>query len=332
MCGKMGTHVGGEAGGFVARELVGAIFLIAYILCIGGGVIGLSVAFNALSDHGACTVWFALVGMILMTMAASVRTLHNIGWLTWVGFISLVVAVLIVVIAVTIQDRPAAAPPTGDFDLGYRVIAYPSFAAGMTATATIFISSAGTSAMLPVISEMRNPRDFKKALYTCNSIVLAMYLAFALVVYRWCGQYVANPALGSAGGTIKKVSYGIALPGLIVTGCIYQHIAAKYIFVRILRNSRHLQANTFIHWGTWLSCTLVLGILSFVLAEAIALFNYILALAGSICFAPMALIIPGLLYLFDYSGYRNGTILQRVKYWSHIFVILLGCFITVGGT
>ncbi|KAH8885802.1 hypothetical protein GQ53DRAFT_658937 [Thozetella sp. PMI_491] len=332
MCGLMGRTVGGPVGGTIAREVAGAIFLVAYVLCIGGGVIGLSVAFNALSDHSICTVWFAFIGMILMTAAASVRTLRNVGWLTWVGFFSLVIAVLIVVIGVTTRSRPAAAPQEGDFDLGYRVIANPTFIAGITATATIFISSAGTSAMLPVISEMRQPRDYKKAVIVCNALCLAMYLAFALVLYAYCGQYIATPALGSAGSLLKKVSYGVALPGLIVTGAIYQHVAAKYLFVRILRNSVHLQSNTFIHWATWLSCCLALGIVSFLLAEAVAIFNYILALAGAICFGPMALITPGLLYIHDSWHYKNGTALERTKFYAHIGVILLGIFITIGGT
>jgi hypothetical protein len=69
--------------------------------------------------------------------------------------VSVYVAVFIVVVGVTQRDRPAAAPQEGEFELGYHVIAYPSFMAGMTAAATIFVSSAGTSAFLPVISEMR---------------------------------------------------------------------------------------------------------------------------------------------------------------------------------
>jgi hypothetical protein len=74
---------------------------------------------------------------------------------SWAGFASVYVAVFIVVVGVTTRDRPAAAPPTGDFDFGYHAIAYPTFVVGMTATALIFVSSAGTSAFLPVISEMR---------------------------------------------------------------------------------------------------------------------------------------------------------------------------------
>jgi len=99
-------------------------------------------------------------------------------------------------IAVTTLNRPAAAPQTGDFDLGYYAIAHPTFIAGMSASATIFISSSGSSAFLPVIAEMKNPRDYKKALLMCMSLVNASYLTFRLVVYKWCGQWVASPSLG----------------------------------------------------------------------------------------------------------------------------------------
>lgn len=107
--------------------------------------------------------------------------------------------ILISSIGVTTIPRPAAAPQEGDFDLGYVIIAYPTFIAGVSASATIFVSSAGTSAFLPVIAEMKNPREYNKALYVCMAIVNAAYLAFSLVVYRWCGKWVASPSLGVSG-------------------------------------------------------------------------------------------------------------------------------------
>ncbi|KAK8080332.1 Amino acid transporter- transmembrane [Apiospora hydei] len=319
-------------GGPWLRELVGLIFLVAYVLVTGSGIIGLSVAFNALSDHAFCTVWWGLVSAAIITACSLVRTLKNMGWVTFAGFVSLFVAVFIVTVGVTTRDRPAAAPPTGDFELGFVAVNYPDFVAGMMATATIFISSAGSSSFLPVISEMRQPRDFKKAVYACMGIVLSCYLSFAVVVYAWCGKWVSNPALGSAGDLIKKISYGVALVGLIASGAINQHVAAKYVFVRLLRNSRHLQSNTITHWVTWAGSTLAIGAVAFVLSQSIAIFNYILALAGSVCFAPMAIILPGFLYLHDFAAYRRGTLLQRTKWALHICLILLGVFITVCGT
>ncbi|KAK7956415.1 amino acid transporter [Apiospora aurea] len=319
-------------GGPWLRELVGLIFLVAYVLVTGSGIIGLSVAFNALSDHAFCTVWWGLVSAAIITACSLVRTLKNMGWVTIAGFVSLFVAVFIVTVGVTTRDRPGAAPPTGDFELGFVAVNYPDFVAGMTATATIFISSAGSSSFLPVIREMRKPRDFKKAVYACMGVVLSCYLSFAVVVYAWCGKWVSNPALGSAGDLIKKISYGVALVGLIASGAINQHVAAKYVFVRLLRNSRHLQSNTITHWVTWVGSTLAIGAASFVLSQSIAIFNYILALAGSVCFAPMAIILPGFLYLHDFAAYRRGTSLQRTKWALHICLILLGAFITVCGT
>jgi hypothetical protein len=319
-------------GGVVLKELVGALFLVAYVLCAGSGILGVSIGLNALSTHGACTVWFSFAAAVMVIGCASVRKFQQIGWLTWAGFISIFVAVFIVVVAVTTLDRPAAAPQTGDFDLGYKVIAYPTFVAGITASATIFVSSAGTSAFLPVISEMRQPKDFRKALFTCMAIVQAAYLSLSLVVYKWCGKWVASPSLGSAGPTIKKVSYGIGLIGLIVSGCLYLHVAAKYLFVRILRNSPHLQTNSMVHWATWLGCTIGLGSISFILAEAIPIFNYLIALTGSICFAPLAIALPGFLWLHDHGAYRSGSMAQKAMYWAHWFLPVLGAFLCVGGT
>lgn len=183
-------------GGVWLKEICGALFIIAYVLCTGSGIVGVSTGLNALSHHDACTVWWSFLAAVVVALTASVRKFHQIGWLTWAGFASIFTAVLIVVIAVTTRDRPAAAPQTGPYELGYYVIAYPTFAAGMVASCTIFVSSAGTSAFLPVISEMKRPQDYRKALFVCMAIVNSAYLAFSLVVYRWCGTWVASPSLG----------------------------------------------------------------------------------------------------------------------------------------
>ncbi|KAI7554100.1 amino acid transporter [Hortaea werneckii] len=262
-----------EVGGWITKEIAGGLFIIAYVLCSGSGIV-----------------------------------------------------------AVTTRNRPAAAPATGEYDLGFYAVAYPSFAAGMVATCTVFVSSAGTSAFLPVISEMKNPRDFRKALFLCMSLITAAYLAFSLVVYRWCGQWVASPSLGSAGQTVKMVAYGVGLVGLIVSACLYLHVAAKYCFVRVLRRTRHLQENTITHWVTWLGLTFGLGALAFALAMAIPIFQYLIVLTGSICFAPLALSLPGWLWIYDHKSWYKGSALQQAAFCFHAFLIPLGLFILVGGT
>jgi len=211
-----------ELWGRAGRELVGAQLLIGQILITAGGIVSVSTAFNALSDHGACTVVFSFVAAALITIFSSIRTFSRLGWLTWIGFSTFFIAVFVFVVAVTQQKRPAAAPQTGDFELGWTAIAYPGFVAGITATANLFIFSSGSSMYLPVISEMRRPQDYRKAAILTGFLICAMYLSFSLVIYRWCGIWIATPAFGSAGTLFKKISYGLALPGLVIGVGIYQ--------------------------------------------------------------------------------------------------------------
>ncbi|PGH12222.1 hypothetical protein AJ79_04402 [Helicocarpus griseus UAMH5409] len=324
----MATVVGGP----ILKEATGILFVIAYVLSTGTGIIGVATALNSLSYHAACTVWWAFIGAAVIVATASVRKLEHVGWITYAGFLSIYIAVFIVVIGVTQVDRPAAAPQTGPFELGFHATNNPGFAAGMVAVSTIFVSSAGTAAYLPIMSEMRNPKDYKKALYVCMGFVTISYLVFSLVVYRWCGKWVANPSLGSAGQTIKMVSYGVGLIGLVVSGCLYLHVAAKYLFVRILRDTRHLQSNSIIHWAVWFGCTISLGAISFVVAEAIPIFNYLVALLGSVCFGPLAMILPGWLWLYDHGHYRKGTFVEKIVYLLHVLLVLFGLFFSVGAT
>lgn len=120
---------------------------------------------------------------------------------------------------------------------------------------------------------MRDPRDFSKAVLACQGFVTAFYLAIGVVVYLRAGQYVASPALGTAGVLIKRVAYGLAIPGLLAAAVIYTHLPAKWIFVRALRKSHHLTHSTKTHWVVWLSCTSGCVLFSYVVASAVPVFS-----------------------------------------------------------
>lgn len=89
----MAEHVGGAW----CREVVGILFLVTFAIVGASGVFGASVALNALSSHAICTNYFMLVATIMVFILASVRKFEKISWLTWGGFISVYVAVFIVV-------------------------------------------------------------------------------------------------------------------------------------------------------------------------------------------------------------------------------------------
>jgi hypothetical protein len=81
-----------------------------------------------------------------------------------------------------------------------------------------------------------------------------------------------------------------------------------------------------------MGCTIGLGAISFILSETIPIFNYLVALIGSVCFAPLAMCLPGFLWLHSNSHYRKGTVMQKVIYLLHWGMVLLGIFFLVGAT
>lgn len=137
-------------------------------------------------------------------------------------------------IAVGIEDRPAAAPQEGPWSSDWKLFGTPTFAEAMYAVSTILFAFTGTPYFFSIISEMREPKQYFKAMYVCQATVTTVYTVIGVVVYYYCGSYVASPALGSAGATMKRVSYGIALPGLLVSSMIVTHVSPRSIWFHLL--------------------------------------------------------------------------------------------------
>ncbi|KAL4978329.1 hypothetical protein BDW66DRAFT_158143 [Aspergillus desertorum] len=169
------------------------------------GIIGVSTALDALSYHAACTVWWSFLATVVIIVTASIRK-----------------------------------PEHGLYVLGHASLNNPGFAAGI-----LVASFAGTSAFLPVILEMRNPRENKKPLHLCMMLVAASY---------W---------RSSASQKVKMGSYGVALFGLIASGMLYLHVRSSTLFLPCSLS------DTLVHWTVWFSCTTPLGALAFILASAI---------------------------------------------------------------
>ncbi|KAJ9302420.1 hypothetical protein DTO217A2_7413 [Paecilomyces variotii] len=319
---------GGLMFGHIGRVMLGFSFCLS-----GSGILGISIGLNAVSTHGTCTAVYVAIATAVSFVLGSIRTLGRISWLAWVGVTCILTAILIVTIAVGIQDRPSAAPQGGPWKSDYKIVNNPSFSDAMSAVSSIVFAYAGTPAFFAIVSEMRDPRKYTRSLLLCQGGVTAIYITIGCVVYYYCGSYVASPALGSAGVMVKKVAYGFALPGLIVTTTLVIHLPAKYIFVRILQGSRHLVANTVVHWITWLGCTFGIAVTAYIIASAIPVFGSLVSLVGALLGTLMAFQPMGCMWLYD--NWSRGKLATDRKWalmvcWS-VFVVLSGTFLMVGG-
>lgn len=55
-------------------------------------MLGISISFNAMSSHGACTAIFVALAAIIGFSLGSIQTLHKVSWLAWVGASSILIA------------------------------------------------------------------------------------------------------------------------------------------------------------------------------------------------------------------------------------------------
>ncbi|KAM0229969.1 hypothetical protein ACHAP5_011486 [Fusarium lateritium] len=322
---------GGMMFGRVGREFFGFSMWLFWVFVSGAGMLSLSIGLNAVSTHGACTAIFVAIAAILGFGLSSIRTLSKISWLAWIGLVSIMTSVIMVAIATGVQDKPAAAP-SGVWVSDYKLFKSPTFLQATSAVCSHVSAYAGTPGFFAIVAEMRQPEQYTKALAICQTVVTLAYVIIGCLMYYFCGSYVSSPALGSAGVVIKKASYGVAIPGLIVTIALVTHLPSKYMLVRLLRNTQHLTSNSAIHWATWLGCTFTVTIIAYVIASAIPIFYSLISLIGALMGTLMSFQAMGCLWFYDNWELRTVSVKWVSACCWSVFVIASGTLLMVAGT
>jgi len=125
---------------------------------------------------------------------------------------------------------------------------------------------------------MKVPRDSRKSAWALQIFSTTWYVIFAVVSYCYLGSTVQSPSFLSLSDVWAKVAWGLALPNFLVAGALYNHFAAKIVFVRIFRESRHLTENTMLGWGVWILLLAVANACGFVLATGVPVSSLFLGL------------------------------------------------------
>ncbi|GAA6006819.1 hypothetical protein JCM10207_009106 [Rhodosporidiobolus poonsookiae] len=321
------ADIGYIIAGPIGREVMGAFFWITLTFVAGAGILGVATCFNALTKNASCTAVWGLVGAVLVFLVSSIRTLDRISWLGWVGLVGIMASVITLAIAVGVQDRPSAAPQVGPWDPQVILFGKPTFLEAMSSIATILFAFSGIPNFLSILAEMRRPEDFTKSLALSQTFVMSAYLVIGCVVYHYCGIYVASPALGSAGPVLLRVCYGIALPGLVVGATLSSHLTTKYMFLRFLGKSRHVNSNSLASWSIWLCFVFVNVAISYVVAEVIPIFGDLVSLIGALFATVMCLSGMGFMYLWE-----NRDRLRRDRSFAFLCGVLMSVFMLAAGT
>lgn len=85
-------------------------------------------------------------------------------------------------------------------------------------------------------------------------------------------------------------------------------MAAKYIYVRMFRGTRHMSTRTWLSLGTWIGIITVLWVVAWIIAESIPVFNDLLGLISSLFASWFTYGLSGVLWLYINRGrwFSNG--------------------------
>lgn len=228
-----------------------------------------------------CTVAFMAFPHIACWLLCIPRKLTFAALLSWVCTISIVASVLIVMIAVGVSGPNA--PP--GFDVKIVLVGKPTFVETVNSLLNIAFAFAGNQSFISVMAEMRDPgRDFPPALFMQKSFEVIIYIVVACVIYAFAGDAVTSPALGSAPLLPAKIAYGILIPSVLGTGLVIGLTAIKYIYVTILRRTKpeHINTHNKWTWTMWVGIGTVFWVVTFVVSNAIPIFNSILNISAAI--------------------------------------------------
>jgi amino acid permease len=258
--------------GPIGRELGGLLQTIYLIFIMGSHLLTWTIALNTITNHATCTIVFSVIGLLLQAVLTIPRTLKSVSYLSIFAFISIFAAVMVTMVSVGVT-RP---DPTV-----YATVT-TSFASAFSSVMNIIFAFGGHVAFFSFISELKDPRDFPKALYTLQIVNTSLYVIAAVVIYRFAGPGVASPALGSGSHLIRKITYGISIPTIVIAGVIYGHVASKYIYVRLFRGTRHLHERTLLSYGSWIGILFALWTVAWIIAESVPVFNNLVGLIAAL--------------------------------------------------
>ena len=296
---------------------------------------------NTVSNHGTCTIAFSVVTAVASFFFSLPRTFDALSKVATFAAAFTFISVLLAMVFVGIEPHPAGyTPELGDPLYTALPVAGTTFVSAVSAFLNISYTFIGQITLPSFIAEMKEPRDFWKAV---TAVTVAEIITFSLVgaiIYVYTGnQYMTSPAFGSISNDIyKKVSFSFMVPTLIFLGVLYASVSARFVFFRIFDNTRHKGNHTVVGWASWAAILAVLWVLAFIIASVIPFFDDLLAIMSSLFDSFFGFIFWGTAYIrmrretYGPNFYKNRGIRGWVGLIVNVFLIGVGLFFLGPGT
>lgn len=303
--------------------------------------------FNTISDNVnaegktiVCSIVFGVVTAIICFIISLPRTFSHMAIIGYFSAATMFAAVVLAMVFAGIQDHPSGyAKLQEPVHYGLWPAKGTTYVDAMGAFLNIVYTFVGQITYPSFISQMKKPKDFKKALYIVTFAELVTFALAGSIIYVYVGNaYITAPAFGSLSGHYKKIAFSFALPTIFFLGALYSNVTAQFLFVHIFPgDSEHRVNHTVLGWGTWIGLNLVLWILAFIVAEVIPFFSDLLSLMSSLFDCWFGFVFWGVAYFklksfynedFKFWPYfRAANLLTKIEMLINVALIIIGFYI-----
>ena len=153
------------------------------------------------------------------------------------------------------------------------------------------------------------------------------------LIYAFVGDDVRSPALLSTSPLVSRITFGIALPVIFISGAVNSTVLARYVMGRAFSKSNIRFINDARGWSVWVAIIASITIVAWVVGEAIPFFNALLGVIASLFVSGFTIYFPA---IFWFSLLKEGSWRSSWKNIGYsvlnVVVILIGVVFLVGGT
>ncbi|ORY06494.1 transmembrane amino acid transporter protein-domain-containing protein [Clohesyomyces aquaticus] len=295
---------------------------------------------NTMTNHSLCTIGFSAIVAVISWACSLPRTFSTLAKIATFSAFFTFISVLLATIFAGIEDHPKGYPEKGEPTILVIPAAGTTFVAGMNAFMNISYTFIGQITIPSFIAEMKQPRDFPKALWAVTIAEVIVFSLVGAIVYAYTGtNYNTAPAFGSLGNELYlKVSFSFMIPTLIFLGVLYASVSARFIFFRMFHDTRHMSDHTVLGWAAWAGVLAVLWFFAFLIAEVIPFFSDLLSLMSSLFDSFFGFIFWGVAYIrmrrADYGSkfYSARGFASWFGFIFNVILCLIGLLFLTAGT
>ena len=241
---------------------------------------------------------YSIAAAVLLPLA-QIRTLHGVSW-AGLGS-SLAIATVLAVVLGECYVRSARAT---------RTAAVPSPFEQFSAAAAAIFAFGGQGLFMETMAEMRDARDFKRALLITSSAILCIYLLSSVTIFDAFGDAVPPNAMEVLpDGPARKVA----------AAAMAFHVAVSYLLANaVIGRAIHLKLDTegANDWGArgrlcWLGITSAAMALCAAVVALIPNLSQLMGLVGALSTAPLSFGFPA--FFFIVASKRAGSALGAAE-------------------